>query len=108
MSQQLHLDLGDQFASSRGHLRAQVQLMVAELDQAGRLSPSHAPLVGLLYRLADALEGVGGRGASVAMLAKEYRETWRTLSEARPTVEEDTAGEAEYDVVFLTEAEPDT
>lgn len=84
----------------RGAMHDAAQMMVSELDDQGRITAEHLPLVALLYRLADALEVSGGRGASVAMLSAQFQDVWERLSTLPvPVLDDDDDA---YDVALLT------
>lgn len=77
--------------------------MVESLAADDRLRPVDLPLVALLHKLAESLEMSSGKGASVALLSKEFRETRRELAEL---AEDDTADVSPtYDVVLLPVAD---
>lgn len=103
--EQLELELEGLYKPGRGQMRAQAEFMVRELDDQDRLTKAHIPLIGLLYRLADALEESGGRGASVAMLSREFRDTWQLLASQPAPVDAEAANE--FEVTWLDEANPD-
>jgi hypothetical protein len=103
--EQLELELEGIYKPGRGQMRQQAEFMVRELDEQNRLTRAHIPLIGLLYRLADALEDSHGRGASVAMLSREYRDTWQLLTDQPLPPEADD--DVEYDVTWLPEVSPE-
>lgn len=87
-------------------LRPSVQAMVEELGRRNLLGAEDAPIVALFYKLADALDAAGGRGASVAMLSAQFQEVWRQLAALVSTGEDQDDAE-DYDVVLLQPAQPD-
>lgn len=87
-------------------LRPAVQLMLADLDQRGRLSAEVAPIVSLFLKLGDALDAAGGRGASVAMLSAQFQEVWDRLV-ALTALADDEDDAEDFDVVLLPPVEPD-
>ena len=91
----------------RRSLRPAVELMVAELGREGRLSAEHAPIVSLFLKLADALDGSGGRGASIAMLSAQYQEVWDRLVSLTTLDDEDDEDDGRFDVVLIPPAMPD-
>lgn len=101
--EQLGLDID--IARQRS-LRPSVQAMVDELGRRNLLSPEDAPIVALFYKLADALDAAGGRGASVAMLSSQFQEVWDRLV-ALGALDDDEDGAEDYDVVLLQPVEPD-
>lgn len=105
MEQREELDLGLDELGNRGALRKSVDAMLTRLHQEQRLDVVHAPLVTLLYKLADALEMAGGRGASVALLSAQYQDVWTKLSEL-PLPEPDDDDDEAFDVVLIEPVEP--
>lgn len=67
-------------APTANRLAQSVNRMVKALEAENRLSVEHEPLCALAVKLANALEASGGRGASVALLAAQFREVWSTLA----------------------------
>lgn len=105
MEQREQLDLGLDELGHRGALRKSVDVMLERLHEERRLDVVHMPLVTLLYKLADALEMAGGRGASVALLSSQYQEVWTKLYELpMPTPDEDE--DDAFDVVLIEPVEP--
>lgn len=88
-----------------GAMRKSAESMIDRLNQEGRIDALHAPLVSLLLKLADSLEGASGRGASIALLSAQYQQTWERLA-ALPLPETPDADlPTTYDVV-LAPVEP--
>lgn len=70
-------------------LRGSVLTMVEGLRASNRLTEEHEPLAALALKLANALESSGGRGASVALLAAQFREVWSMLSSLPTPIDPD-------------------
>lgn len=107
MDGQLTLELEGLDQHRRGALHDAAAAMIKDLDDQDRLTPEHLPMVALLYRLADALEVAGGRGASVALLSAQFQGVWERLHEAPAPVVEVGEDEDSFDVQLLTPATPD-
>jgi hypothetical protein len=99
VSEQPTFELAGLETHRRGQLHDAVAVMVRQLDDDGRLGPAHMPMVALAYRLADALEVSGGRGASVAMLSAQFQDVWQRLTDLPlPVLDDDDTG---YDVELI-------
>ena len=105
MEQREQLDLGLDELGRRGALRKSVDVMLEKLHDERRLDVVHMPLVTLLYKLSDALEMAGGRGASVALLSAQYQDVWSKLNEL-PYPEPDDDEEEAFDVVLIEPVAP--
>jgi hypothetical protein len=104
---QLTLELEGIDQHKRGALHDATRSMIEDLDRQDRLTAEHLPMVALLYRLADALEVAGGRGASVALLSAQFQGVWERLHDAPAPVVEVGTDEDQFDVQLLTPATPD-
>ena len=92
----LHFDWPDKPPTN---LKASVDATLEQLRDQHRLTAEHEALVGLLYKITDALDhATVGRGASIALLAAQYQSVIRDLLALPTPVEADGA---EFDVVLL-------
>jgi len=104
---QLAFDLGelDRPESLTGKRLRTCQVMVAALEESGRLDIVHLPIVEHLYGLCEALDKAGGRGASYALLSAQFDKAWERLA-SLPMPEPEESDDLDFDV-FLPPAHPD-
>ena len=91
-----------------GPTRLACQRLVEHLEDQERLDVEHLPMVAVLYKLADTLDhAAGGRGASIALVAAQFKDYWASLATLPMPVGAEDDGPETYDVVLLPAALPD-